>query len=176
MKSLLLLLVLATPSVQGTVVDSSSAGFTVKIPLEVKAPPAEVYRKLVHNVADWWNSSHTLSGSAKNLSIDERAMGCFCEKLPDGGAVRHLEIINFAPGKKIVFSGALGPMQTMAATGTLTITFTPQEGRTKMEVTYTVSGYLSAGMDKIATPADGMLTEQFTRLKNYVEFGNPAGK
>lgn len=28
-------------------------------------------------------------------------------------------------------------------------------------------------MNSLAVPVDGVLTEQFTRLKNYVETGNP---
>jgi hypothetical protein len=100
------------------VVDSSASGFTVRISMHIQAPPAAAYQKFVRSVGEWWNPAHTFSGSAKNLSIDERAMGCFCEKLPDGGAVRHLEVVYFAPGKAMVMSGALGPMQSLAAVGT----------------------------------------------------------
>jgi uncharacterized protein YndB with AHSA1/START domain len=167
------LLALAAGGAHAVVLDSSPAGFTLKIPLHIQAAPADVYRKLVRNVGDWWNSDHTFSGSAKNLSIEEKAMGCFCEKLPDGGGVRHMEVLYLVPGKTIVFSGALGPMQPLAATGTLSIKLTPEEGGTKFEATYTVAGYLPAGMNAFAAPSDGMLTEQFTRLKKYIEQGDP---
>ncbi|MEO8053486.1 MAG: hypothetical protein ABI833_24060, partial [Acidobacteriota bacterium] len=36
------------------------------------------------------------------------------------------------------------------------------------------AGYLPAGMDSWAAPVDSVVTEQFTRLKNYVEHGSPA--
>jgi hypothetical protein len=121
-------------------------------------------------------SRHTFSGSAKNLSIDEKAMGCFCDRLKDGGAVRHLEIVHLVPDRTTVLSGALGPMQALAAAGNLRLQFSPEEDGTKLEVTYAVTGYLPAGMDAFAPPADGMLTEQFTRLRNYVEKGDPAAK
>jgi uncharacterized protein YndB with AHSA1/START domain len=173
--AVLLLAIVSAPA-RTEVVDSSATGFTVKLPLHIQAPPADVYRKFVRNVADWWDSSHTFSGSAKNMSIEEKAMGCFCEKLADGGAVRHLEIISFAPGKSIVFSGALGPMQALAATGTLTLRFSAEEGGTKLDVTYAASGYLPAGMNRFAVPSDGMLSGQFARFKNYVEKGSPDGK
>jgi hypothetical protein len=166
----------AAAAANGAVVDSASNGFTVKIPLHIQAPPAAVYQKFVRNVGDWWNPAHTFSGSAKNLSIDEKAMGCFCERLPDGGAVRHLEIVYLVPGKTMVLSGALGPMQALAAAGNLRLQFSPEEDGTKLEVTYAVTGYLPAGMNAFASPADGMLTEQLTRLKNYVEKGDPAAK
>ena len=167
------LLTLAAGCARAGVVDSSPSGFTLKIPLHIQAAPADVYRKLVRNVGDWWNSDHTFSGSAKNLSIEEKPMGCFCEKLPDGGGVRHMEVLYLVPGKTIVFSGALGPMQPLAAAGTMSIKLTAEEGGTRFEVTYTVAGYLPAGMNAFAGPSDGMLSEQFTRLKKYIEKGDP---
>jgi uncharacterized protein YndB with AHSA1/START domain len=114
------------------VADSSASGFTVKIVVHVQAPPAEAYRKFVRNIGDWWNSSHTFSGSAKSLSIEEKATGCFCEKLPDGGGVRHMEVVTIMPGKMIVMTGALGPMQSLAAAGNMKVQFSPEEGGTKI--------------------------------------------
>jgi hypothetical protein len=168
------LLILAGGCARATVADSSPTGFTVKIALHVQAAPAEVYEKFVREIGDWWNPAHTFSGSAKNLSIEEKAMGCFCEKLAGGGAVRHLEVVYFMPGKLLVLSGALGPMQTLAAAGNMRIQFAPEGGGTKLDVTYAVTGYLPAGMNAFASPADGMLTEQFMRLKSYAERGEPA--
>lgn len=156
------------------VADSGANGFTVKITMSIHAAPAEVYKKLVHNVGEWWNSQHTFSGDAHNLSIEERPMGCFCEKLPNSGAVRHMEVLYFDPGKILRMSGALGPFQGMGAAGALTFTFTPQDDGTKLEVTYALVGYSPQGMASWAAPANGMLTDQITRLKNYVETGKPA--
>jgi hypothetical protein len=154
------------------VADSSSNGFTVKLALNIHAAPDEVYRKLIH-VGDWWNSEHTFSGDARNLSIEEKPMGCFCEKLPNQGAVRHMEVVNFSPGKMLVLSGGLGPLQSLAATGSMTISLGAAEGGTKLAVTYAVTGYLPAGMNSLAAPVDGVVREQFKRLKNYVERGDP---
>jgi uncharacterized protein YndB with AHSA1/START domain len=158
------------------VADSSGNGFTVRIAVTIQAAPDEVYRRLVHNVGDWWSSAHTFSGDAHNLSIEAKPMGCFCEKLPNGGGVRHLEVINLAPSKTLVLSGALGPLQSIAATGNMSFQLSAATGGTKLEVTYAVVGYLPAGMNTWAGPVDTVLTEQTTRLKNYVERGNPAPK
>ncbi len=158
------------------VVDSSASGFTVKLAITIQAPPADVYHRLIHNVGDWWSSAHTFSGDAHNLSIEEKPMGCFCEKLPGGGSVRHMEVIYLAPGKGLGLSGALGPLQTAAATGSMRFQISPVEGGSKLEVTYAVGGYLKAGLDTWAKPVDGVLLEQMTRLKNYVEHGDPAPK
>jgi hypothetical protein len=62
----------------------------------------------------------------------------------------------------------------MGAAGALTFTFTPQDDGTKLEVTYALVGYSPQGMASWAAPANGMLTDQITRLKNYVETGKPA--
>ncbi len=156
------------------VADASANGFTIKVTLNVHASPDEVYRKLVRNVGDWWDPSHTFSGNSHNLTIEEKPAGCFCEKLPDGGWVRHMQVIYLAPGKRLVLSGALGPLQALAATGTMTILLSPLDGATKLEVTYSVLGYLPAGMNTFAAPVDGVVNGLFTRLKNYAEHGDPA--
>lgn len=156
------------------VADSSANGFTVKVTLNIQASPEEVYRKLVNNVGDWWDPSHTFSGNSHNLTIDERPMGCFCEKLPNAGGVRHMEVVRFAPAKTLVMIGGLGPLQSMATSGSMTIEFSPLNGGTKLEITYAVTGYRAEGMKELAAVVDGVTTTQFVRLKNYVEHGTPA--
>lgn len=171
----LLLFCLAQTLSFSEVADSGANGFTIKIVTNIHAAPADVYKKLVHNVGDWWNSQHTFSGDAHNLSIDERPMGCFCEKLANGGGVRHMEVLYFQPGQTLRMSGALGPFQGMGASGTLTFALSADAGGTKLELTYDLVGYQPQGMSQWAAPSDRMLTGQVTRLKNYVETGNPAG-
>ena len=164
------------PGARAEVADAGANGFTVKISSLIQAPPEEVYRRFVRNIGDWWNPEHTFSNNAHNLSIEEKAMGCFCERLPNQGGVRHMEVVYLDPGKVLVMTGALGPLQSLAATGSMTVQFSPAAGGTKLDVNYAVAGYLAAGMKTWAGPVDGMLTEQFTRLKAYVEHGNPLAK
>ena len=154
------------------VADSSAGGFTIKQTYSIKAAPMDVYKR-VFRVGEWWNSQHTFSGDAHNLSIEEKPGGCFCEKMPNGGGVKHLEVAFIVPGKTIVLHGGLGPMLTMATAGSMEISLSAADGGTKLEMTYTVAGYLPAGMNTWAVPADGMLKEQFTRLKNLIENGDP---
>jgi hypothetical protein len=172
----LLILALAPVGATAEVVDSAANGFTLKSTFTIQATPADVYQKLIHSVGDWWDSSHTFSGDAHNLSIEEKPMGCFCEKLPNHGGVRHMEVVYFLPGKALTLSGALGPLQSIAATGNMVIQLAPSEGGTKLAVTYAVTGYLAAGMNTWAAPVDSVLAQQFTRLKNYTEHGDPAPK
>jgi uncharacterized protein YndB with AHSA1/START domain len=157
------------------VADSANNGFTAKIVLTIQASPDEVYRRLVGNIGDWWNSAHTFTGDAHNLTIEAKPMGCFCEKLPGGGA-RHMEVVNFVPGKTLVMVGGLGPLQSLAVAASMTIQLAPADGATKLTVTYAVGGYVPGGLNSYAVPVDGVLTQQFTRLKSYVEHGDPAPK
>lgn len=157
------------------IADSGANGFTIKITTSIHATPADVYKKLVRNVGDWWDPRHTFSGDSHNLSIEEKSMGCFCEKLPNGGGVRHMEVLYFQPGQTLRLSGALGPLQELGAVGTLTFALKADGGETKLEATYALVGYQSQGMSHWAAPVDGVLIQQVTRLKNFVETGNPAG-
>jgi hypothetical protein len=140
----------------------------------MKGVPDDVYRKVVRNIGDWWDPDRALSGDSHNLTIEEKPTGCFCEKLPGGGGVRHMEVVFLAPGKQLVLAGAFGPLQSMAASGSMTIKLSPVGSGTKLEVTCAVVGYLPAGMNTWAAPVDSVLQLQFTRLKNYAERGNPA--
>jgi len=171
---LLLFVCLLTPAMmQGDVADQSSGGFTIKIATLVHAGPNELYDKLVHHIGDWWSSDHTFSQDAHNLSLDDKPMGCFCEKLPNSGGVRHAEVIMVMPNKMLVMSGTLGPLQRLGATGTLSFVLLPFHDSTRLEVTYAVGGYTSDGINTWAAPVDKVLTEQVTRLKSYVETGSP---
>jgi hypothetical protein len=168
----LVLAVLGPGAAAGKVQDAAAGGFTLKQTYNVAATPEEAYRRFLR-IGEWWNSQHTFSGDAHNLSIEEKPMGCFCEKLSGGGAVRHLELVYLAPGKLLRFSGGLGPLGAMAVAGTFTVQFTAADGGTRIDVTYAVGGYAPTGLDALAPAVDTVLTEQLTRFKNYVEHGNP---
>jgi hypothetical protein len=103
-------------------------------------------------------------------------MGCWCEKLPNGGGVRHMEVVMVMPGKTLVMNGGLGPLQSVAATGSMSFNLSPDQGGTRLEITYAAVGYMSAGMNTWAAPVNDVLTLQFARFKNYVEKGDPAPK
>ncbi len=161
---------LATTST-AEIADSAANGFTYKMSLQLNAPPDAVYQKLL-SIGNWWSSSHTFSGDAHNMAIDPKPMGCWCEKLPDGGGVRHMQVVMVMPGKMLVMTGGLGPLQSMAATGSMTFKISPANGGTKLDVMYGVTGYFPAGAAQLTAPVDAVLNEQFTRFKSYVETGN----
>ena len=154
------------------VLSSNSNGFSVKHSLEISATPQQVYDSIVKSVGSWWNSSHTFSGSSKNLSIDDQPGGCFCERWDGKAGVRHMTVVFANPGKILRMSGGLGPFQDMGVAGSLTFALAWAEGRTLLTLTYNAGGYSTEGLAKWAGAADSMLLEQVSRLKRFVETGN----
>ena len=145
-------------------------GFTVRTQVSIRKSPAQVYDALVQ-VGQWWNSAHTYSGDAKNLSLDARPGGCFCERLPMGGGVEHMRVIYAAPGELLRLSGGLGPLQGLGVAGSMSMKLTPAGGGTTLELTYSVGGFSEGGFNQLAPAVSGVVTEQMNRLKSFVETG-----
>lgn len=154
------------------VVDAAANGFMVREQLHIAAPPDQVYAALIAP-SGWWSSRHTFSGSAANLTLDAKAGGCWCEKLADGGSVQHMTVYFAAPNSRLVLRGALGPLQGLGVDGAMTIELKPADGGTDLDVVYNVGGYLADGLETFAPAVDGVLAEQFGRLKTAIETGSP---
>jgi hypothetical protein len=173
-------LVLSSPA-KAEIAAKSEAGFVSRNAVEVKASPEDVWKTLIAP-AVWWNGEHTYSGDAANLWIDARATGCFCEKLPlpadapsgqRSGGVEHMRVIYADAGKVLRLSGGLGPLQSEAVNGTLTIALKPAErGTTRIIWEYVVGGYMRYKIDEIAPAVDKVLAEQLNRLA--AKLGVPA--
>ena len=149
------------------------SGFLVKFEVNVNAPAAKVYDTLVGQVGSWWDPQHTYSGDAKNLSIDARPGGCFCEKLPSGGGIEHARVIYVAPREVLRLSGALGPLQASGVAGTLTWKLTSGTDNTRLQLSYSVGGFIEGGFEKMAPLVESVLRQQLDRLKQFAETGKP---
>lgn len=164
--------IFSPPGARGEVVDSSALGFTVRNVVQISAAPESVYVSLVRDVGSWWNPVHTFSGDARNLSINAAAGGCFCERLKNGGSVRHMTVVYANPGSVLRLEGGLGPMQPMGVAGSMTWSLVKSGEGTTLELRYSVGGYNPHGLQSLAVASDFMLKEQLGRLKNFVETGN----
>lgn len=171
----LLALTLFSLTAFANVRDSAPNGFSVTATFTTKASPTEVYRKILA-IGDWWSSEHTYSGDAHNLAIDAKPGGCWCEKIPkNGGGVMHMQVATLMPGTLLVFTGALGPLQQMGVAGAMTFKLVPATGGgTQVEFSYVASGYHPLGMNSLAPMVDKVLMEAVSRLRNYIDFGDPA--
>jgi hypothetical protein len=158
---------------QAEVTASGPTGFIVKIELPVAAAPGVVYDRFVQ-IGRWWNEAHSYSGKAANLTLENRVGGCFCETLADGGFVRHMDVVFAMPGKALRLSGGLGPLQPMGASGVMAFQFKAEGTGSRLSMIYTVSGFADGkALTDIAPAVDGVLSEQLTRLKRFVETGKP---
>jgi uncharacterized protein YndB with AHSA1/START domain len=156
---------------QAEVTSSGPSGFIVAIDLRIAAPPETVYSRF-QQIGSWWSDAHTYSGKASNMTLEARTGGCFCEALPDGKVFRHMDVSAAKPGKSFRLSGGLGPLHNLGANGLMAIQLTPDGSSTRLQMTYTVSG-TSKDLPAMADPVDGVLKEQFTRLKTFAETGKP---
>lgn len=155
-----------------------SSGFTSSFRAEIKTAPAQAWGAITQ-LPRWWNSAHTYSGSAANLSLDAQAGGCWCERWRDAtGAshsVQHAQMVLAQEGRVLRLNGAFGPLQDMAVVGVLTIVTSTgagaEAGKHFLRTTYRVAGGAEAGLDKLAPVVDGVIGGQFKRLKALIETG-----
>lgn len=164
-------LLLLPQALGAEVVDVAATGFQVKHTATVSVTPAVAYAALLEP-SRWWHPSHSFSGDAANLSLDAKVGGCFCERLPGGGA-EHLRVVHLAPGQLLRLAGALGPLQAFGLAGSLTWRLTDAAPGTRIELTYDVGGHMAGGFDKIAPAVDGVLGTQLARYRAFVQTGNP---
>jgi uncharacterized protein YndB with AHSA1/START domain len=157
------------------VIDSQPGGFEVREQAQVAATPAQVYAA-IGRIGQWWNSEHTYSGDARNLSLELKAGGCFCEQLKDGGGAKHMGVILVQPNKVVRLEGALGPLAATGGTGHLTFALSPKDAGTNVVLTYDFGGYANGGMGDFAAPVDAVLGGQLDRLRRYVETGQAAAR
>ena len=157
------LLISASPAC-AAVQAASSSQIALAYEVELAGAPAEAWQNLTQ-ISTWWSSDHTYSGQAKNLSLDVRPGGCWCETWATGG-VEHARVIMAMPGKALRIEGGFGPLQGMAVRATMTFSLKPatQAGKTKLQVTYLVNGSPESKLDGLAAPIDGVLATQFGRL------------
>ncbi len=157
----------------------SDAGFNVVHIAEVEASPDDVWKRLI-SPKEYWSKEHSWSGSSAGFYIDAQAGGCFCELLQDknpdanqsgnrakaAGSVEHMRVIFAQPGKVLRMQGALGPLQSEAVIGTLTVAMEPGKDKTttKLSFSYVVGGYMRYKVAEIAPAVDKVLGEQFKNL------------
>lgn len=164
----------ATPAA-AEVTGQSTSGFATAGTVTVVAAPERVWAALVQP-GRWWDSEHSWSGNAANLTLEPRAGGCFCEALPDGGTVEHMRVIYADPDRQLRLSGALGPLQGEALAATLTIKLEKAGEGTRLTWSYKAGGYTDLSLAQIAPAVDGVVSGQFARLVRFVEKGAPGAR
>ncbi len=164
----------AAPPATAEVVARTAAGFELKWSRTVTADPGRSYAAATRRVGRWWSPDHTYSGVSRNLSLEPRAGGCFCERLAKRGSVQHLQVAYVVPGNTLRMLGGLGPLQELGASGVLTWHFAQVDGGgTRIDWTYRVTGLDGPAAAKLGAVVDQVLGTQLQRLSNYVDTGQP---
>jgi uncharacterized protein YndB with AHSA1/START domain len=155
------------------VVDQQANGFSLQESERIAAPPDKVFAELIQP-SKWWSSAHTFSGDAKNLTLDAKAGGCWCETVPGGGSALHMTVVAVLPGKLLRLRGALGPFQSTGMDGAMNFVLAADKnGGTRVELVYNLGGYAWGGYQHLPESADGVLGLQLFRLKQLIETGSP---
>lgn len=163
---------LAPAAVSAKVMKQDAAGFVTRDTVVVESTPRETWMALI-SPAKWWNEAHTWSGDPANLSLTPQAGGCFCERIPEvetradvglAGSAQHMTVVHAAPDKALRMRGALGPLQSEAVTGVLTIALAEVEQGTAITFEYVVGGYMRYEMPPIAEAVDGVMSQQLAGL------------
>ena len=149
------------------VVAFSPNGFEVSHTVNLVVKPDVAFSSFA-NVGAWWDSEHTYSGDAKNLSLELRPGGCYCERIPKGGGgIEHMRVTYVDPGKRVVMTGPLGPLLYEAVAGVMDVQVKSTAAGSQLTLNYRAAGFAKGGADKMAPLVDRVLAEQVKRLRAY---------
>jgi len=166
MKYLAAIALLVASPAAAEIVTASPNGFEVRETVTLVVP-ADVAFASFSDIAKWWDPEHTYSGDSANLSLNLSPGGCFCERFPKGGGIEHMRVTYLDPGKRIVFSGALGPLLYEATSGVMNVEVRTAAGGSQLTLDYRAAGFFNGGAEKLAPQVDEVLAGQLKRLRTY---------
>ena len=167
MKALAALLVLVAAPASAEVVSASANGFEVRMTVPLVVPPEAAY-KAFGDLPAWWDPEHTYSGDSANIRLELVPGGCFCERIPKtGGGVEHMHVAFVEPGKRVVMTGALGPLLYEATTGVMDVQIKTIAGGSQLTLDYKAAGFANGGAASLAPQVDAVLAEQLKRFRTY---------
>jgi len=155
------------------VVAVDANGFVSEHELIVQATPLQAFAALTRDIHLWWDATHSFGGAAASFVLTPEAGGCLCETLPQGGSVEHMRVVNAQPGVSLTLQGGLGPLQSMAVTGSMMFAFEPHPLGTRLRYRYAVGGYAPGGLAPMAQPVDRVQLGQLQRLQQFLASGEP---
>lgn len=158
--------------VSAEVTRTTDNSFVSRHEVVVEASPKQVWLALI-TPADWWQSDHTWSGDAKNLTLMPKAGGCFCETIPEvsepgrftlEGSAEHMRVVQANPETALRMVGNLGPLQSEPVNGVLTIAISKVDQGTRIVWEYNVGGAMRYEVPVIAKAVDGVMGQQLAAL------------
>jgi hypothetical protein len=156
------------------IVSAGPAGFALRHVADTPNATAPAVWAALTDIGKWWDPAHTFSGDSRNLTLEPIVRGCLCEKLSLYAGVEHARVVYAQPAKMLRLSGALGPLQEFAVTGSMTWQIEPAGGGSRITLTYNVGGYADRPLADWAPIVDEVIGVQLQRLARYiVTNGNP---
>lgn len=150
------------------VTHSSEHSFISSHSFHVNTDIKQSFTDLTENIGQWWHSDHTYSGDASNMTLEAKAGGCFCERWGNN-EVQHLRVVMSRPPQQLRLVGGLGPLQQEAVNGVMDWQLSStDDGKTKINMTYKVSGARPGSLAEWAAPVDQVLALQFEQLKKHL--------
>jgi hypothetical protein len=166
MKYLAAIALLAASPAAAEIVSASPNGFEVRETVNLVVPPQMAWSSF-GDIAAWWDPEHTYSGKSQNLSLSLSPGGCFCERFPKGGGIEHLRVTYVDPGKRIILTGALGPLLYEATSGVMDVQIKSTAAGSQLTLDYRASGFANGGAEKLAPTVDQVLAAQMKRLRAF---------
>lgn len=153
------------PAALAEVTAVSAHGFVVKNSFVTRQPADTVWLSLINDVDSWWPKDH--SWWEGTFSINATAGGCFCERKNNKSA-EHMRVSYVDPPVSLVMTGGLGPLQSMGVYGALNWQISPDNGLTRVTLTYQAQGYLPSGFKQLAPVVDEVQAGQLARLHAWL--------
>jgi hypothetical protein len=166
MKYLAAIALLTSSPAAAEVVSAGPSGFEVRQTVNLVVP-ADIAFSSFRDVASWWDPEHTYSGDSANMSLNLAPGGCFCERFPKGGGIEHMRVTYLDPGKRVVLTGALGPLLYEATAGVMDVQVKSTAGGSQLILDYRAAGFFKGGADKLAPAVDEVLAGQMKRLRVF---------
>ncbi|MFJ6025682.1 hypothetical protein ACIQC9_13905 [Brevundimonas sp. NPDC092305] len=156
----------ATPAA-AEVVEKSADHFVLKYNIGLETTPEDIYLS-IGDVGQWWDSAHTYSGDARNLTLPLEVGACFCEAMPDGTTFEHGRVLEADPELGVLLDAPLGPLKGKTTMSRLSIGWSGVHMGWELVMTYVVRG---PGVGAYADAVDGVMRVQYGRLIYFVEYG-----
>lgn len=152
--------------VSAEVVARAADSFTLRYAVGAEIAPGDIPGTLT-DLPKWWDSAHTYSGSAANLSLDLTPGGCWCEKLADGTDFDHGRTVS-VEADRMVFHAPFGPMRGKTSRADLTVTWPAANRGWTPTWTMVVEG---PGIGAMAEAIDAVMGAGYQRWLHYLEYG-----
>lgn len=157
------LLACAAPAA-AEVVERGPDHFVLQFKGPLTATPEAAFASL-GRIGQWWDSAHTWSGDAANLTLPLEMGACLCEAMPDGTTFEHGRVASLFPERSVALNAPLGPLKDMATSAVLVFSWSPLSDGPALAMTFVVRG---AGVGAYAEAVDQVMGGQFARWSDHL--------